>query len=438
MKDILDDNKYSEAEGDKFFDAVGDKLRMFSEEPPQGMFERIEQTLMAAEAAPKTTRAEVAEEPKRVVPLWNRPFVRGVAAAMVAAMLTLVVVVALRDNAPEEIRVVAEQQSVGESAMEQPTESEPPQQEKIAMVTSMVKAPAATSEVAVVEMNEALVAESNNAEPSVKSSTTADPTPKTTKRERRRSRRTGSSRQNQQELEEYWRAAMSVEAPQRGILNPTEVGLYAQNVGFNYGHIQRNNMANSPMMIKEQNETTGGSYLSPSLVQPDNRSDLEHFMPVTVGVTVNYELGDWLSVNSGLLYTNVYSKSDTDGSLSHYSRKRTLDYLGVPIALSLYFAEFDRWALYGRVGGTVELCINANDKSYMDGEFVERFTLDVPPLTFSLDAAVGATYALWGNVGLFGEVGCAYWNAPAGYAENYRTVQPLSLSTRFGLSFIFN
>lgn len=439
MKDILDDNKYSEAEGDKFFDAVGDKLRMFSEEPPQGMFERIEQTLMAAEAASKPTRADVAEEPKRVVPLWNRPFVRGVAAAMVAAMLTLVVVVALRDNAPEEIRVVAEQQSVEEPTMEQPTESEPPQQEKIAMVTSMVKAPAATSEVAVVEMDEALMAESNNAEePSVESGSTADPTPKTTKRERRKSRRTGSSRQNQQELEEYWRAAMSVEAPQRGILNPTEVGLYAQNVGFNYGHIQRNNMANSPMMIKEQNETTGGSYTSPSLVQQNPNSNLEHFMPVTVGVTVNYALGDWFSVNSGLLYTNVYSKSDTDGSLSHYSRKRTLDYLGVPIALSLYFAEFDRWALYGRVGGTLELCINANDKSYMDGEFVERFTLDVPPLTFSLDAAVGATYALWGNVGLFGEVGCAYWNAPAGYAENYRTVQPLSLSTRFGLSFMFN
>ena len=62
----------------------------------------------------------------------------------------------------------------------------------------------------------------------------------------------------------------------------------------------------------------------------------------------------------------------------------------------------------------------------------------MPSLTFSLDAAVGASYALWGTMGLFGEVGCSYWMAPQGYAENYRTVNPLSLSTRFGLRFTFN
>lgn len=421
---------------DKFTKVLGDKLSSLREESPADMFDRIEQTLLAEGLANKPATVQPA---KRVVPLWSRPFVRGVAATMAAAMLALVFVVTLRNNAPEEIKVLAEQQSVAEPTVEQPTESEPSQVEKIAMVTSMVKAPAATSEVAVVEMDEAVVVESNNTEePMVESDTTADPTPKSTKRERRRSRRSGSSRQNQQELEDYWRAAMSSQTPQRGILNPTEVGLYAQNVGFNYGHIQRDNLVNSPMMIKEQNETTGGSYISPSLVQQNPNSNLEHFMPVTVGVTVSYALGDWLAVNSGLLYTNVYSKSDTDGSLSHYSRKRTLDYLGVPIALSLYFADFDRLSLYGRVGGTVELCINANDKSYMDGEFVKKYALDVPPLTFSLDAAVGATYALWGNMGLFGEVGCSYWNAPAGYVENYRTVHPLSLSTRFGLTFMFN
>lgn len=417
---------------DKFSEILGDKLRSMEDVPPVGMFERIEQTLRAMESA---------EEPKKIVPLWNRPFVRGVAAALVAAMLTLVVVVALRDNAPAEMEIMAEQ--IVEELNEEPSlpTSEPtPEPEKVAMVASRIAKPAATTEIASLQMDREIV------EPSVESQaaevvaeTATEEPQKIKKSERRRHKRTYSSRKNQQELEEYWRNALSEEPRQRGLAQPAEVGLYAQNVGFNVGHIERNNLANSPMMVNEQNATVeGGSYLSPTLVQTNNCSNLEHFMPVSAGVTVSYTLNDWLSVDSGLLYTNLYSKSDSSGALSSYGRRRTLDYLGVPLALSAYFADFDRLSLYGRLGGTVELNINAKDKIYMDGECVEKVALDVPALTFSVDVAVGATYALWGGMGLFGEVGCAYWIAPAGYVENYRTVHPLSLSTRFGLRFAFN
>lgn len=421
---------------DKFSEILGDKLRSVEDVPPVGMFERIEQTLHAM---------EVAKEPKKIVPLWNRPFVRGVAAALVAAMLTLVVVVALRDNAPVEMEIMAEQ--IVEELNEEPLlpiSEATPKTEQVATITTRLVASTPVTKAAAIAPEESVAMEREETEPieeqlvAENAEENTEQAQQTTKRESTRSKRIGSSRQNQQELEEYWRTAMSGKEQPKGTLRPIEVGFYAQNVGFNYGHIVLNNLANGPMVTKEQNETTGGNYFSPTLVQQNPSSNLEHFMPVTVGVTVSYSLSDWLSVNSGLVYTNIYSKSNTEGSMSHYSRKRTLDYLGVPVALALHFAEFNRWSLYGRVGGTVELCINANDKSYMDGEFVQKYDLEVPPLTFSLDAAVGATYALWGNIGLFGEVGCTYWRAPVGYVANYRTVHPLGFSTRFGLHFAFN
>ncbi len=431
------ENRYTEEVGDKFVETLGDKLRALSEEPPVGMFDRIEQTLQA-------TSGVSDKEPKGVVvPLWRRSLVRGVAAAMVAAVCALVVVVALRDNVSEEVEILAEQitpqnEIVAEEIVAQSVTPEP---ERVVM--SVARAPKATpkpvAQEVVLAANDVVV--ENTAEESQTESvqTPSEEKVKPTKRERRRGNRNRSSRQNQQELENYWREVLAIDDKQDGLSLPVEVELYAANFGFNNGHIERNNVANSPMFVKEQNATAeGGSYLSPSLVQRDNASNLEHFMPITAGVTVSFMVSDWLSVDSGLLYTNVYSKSDTSGALSHYERRRTLDYLGVPLALSVYFANFDNLSLYGRLGCTAELCINAKDKTFMDGGLVQKYALDVPAITFSLDAAVGATYSLWNGVGLFGEVGCAYWNAPIGYVENYRTVNPLSLSSRVGLRFTFN
>ncbi len=455
MKDYKE-HKYTEETGDKFVEVLGNKLRSFSEEPPQGMFERIEQTLREVEMTAERS-AEVAE-PKRVVPLWNRPFVRGVAAAMAVAMLALVVVVTLRNNAPEEIRVVA-QQHAEQPMSEQPSLVETPELQKVAVATPKVESTAPTTHTAIITSTAANVEESveNTREVEqvateveggvdVEAQTTTQTTTQTveaqqsTERENnKKSVRTTSSRQNQQELEEYWRVALSEKSSPKSILSSAKVGLYAQNVGINYGHIVLNNLTNSSMIVKEQNDiSAGNSYMPPFHAQQNPDSKLEHFMPITAGVTVSFSLNDWLSVDSGLLYTNIYSKGDNEGSMSVYARRRTIDYLGVPIAASLYFANFDRLSLYGRVGGTVELCINAKDKTYMDGNLVEKHTLEVPLLTFALDAAVGATYQIVRNMGIFGEVGCSYWISPAYYPDNYRTVHPLSLSTRFGLRFNFN
>lgn len=433
---------------DKFADILGDKLRSLREEPPADMFDRIEQTLMtmgiateeSATPAPQPTNTKA--EPK-VVPLWSRPFVRAVAAAMVAAMVALAVVVTLRDNTPTDMEFVAEQLEQTPSQVQSvETEVEITEPEKIELVAMNIAEPVATSEIVNLRVDRDVLKESTNEEQMVSSEqndNTVQQKKRTSVRERKKRDNTSSSRHNQQELEEYWRAALGGEPRERGSEHPIEVGLYAANIGFNRGHTERNDMTNSPIMVVEQSEvTSGSSYFSPLLVKQDNRSNLEHFMPITMGVTLSYSISDWLSVDSGLLYTKVYSKGDTNGMLSHYSRSRTLNYVGVPLALSVYFANFDHFWFYGRLGGTAELCVGAYDKTLMDGEFVDRVALDVPTTTFSLDAAVGATYSLWGGIGLFGEVGGSYWFAPQGYAENYRTVNPFSLSTRFGLRFTFN
>ena len=418
--------------GDKYNQLLGDKLRGFREEPPAGMFERIEQTLVEQGVVAKAE--EMASEPAVVVPLWRRPMVRSLAAVVAAAVVALAVVVNMKEMAPQIIEV-AQMPAIGgpEVGVEMPSV------DRLAQLTSLAVRPAERVEIVEKEAQECCMPDGDSEKPEeVQSVANSDEKKSQTKAVR--SRRRTVSRKDATELDSFWRGLLAEQTTTQRRESPSQIGLYAANVGFNRGNVQAENVAGSSMMVNERREPSagGGSYMAPSLVAPLETSRLEHYMPVTVGVTVSYTLYDWLSMDSGLLYTNLYSSSVNAGAMSSFRRRRTMDYLGVPLALSASIVDVDRFSIYGRLGGTAELCINANDKTFIDGEMADKSYLDVPALTFSLDAAVGASFQLLGNMGLFGEVGCSYWMAPEEYPENYRTVHPLSLSSRFGVRFTFN
>lgn len=414
---------------DKYDKLLGDKLADFREEPPAGMFERIEQTLAAQVATAQAE--EKVSEPVVVVPLWRRPVVRGFAAAVAAAVVALAVVVNMKDMAPTIVEVaqavdVAQMPAVAapEVGVKMPDAKALTEVEQYKIVTEVWEEP---------ELD--MLAKAFQPMQEEKKGVAQSGETKKTTTPRKRS----TSRRNNSDVEEFWRTMLAQQERERGNEGPVEIGLYAANVGFNRGHVEVENVAGSSMLVSEKNQhSVGGQYMAPSLVAPREKSHLEHFMPVTVGVTVSRALNGWLSMDSGLLYTNLYSVSKSSGAISNYSMRRTMDYLGVPLALSASFANLGDLSFYGRLGGTVELCINANDKTFVDGVMANKSRLDVPTLTLSFDAALGASYQIVGAVGLFGEVGCSYWKSPADYPENYRTVHPLSLSSRFGLRFTFN
>lgn len=433
MKEIYDD---------KFGRELGDKLRGLREEPPAGMFERIEETLVSMGAVEKS-------EPKpevRPLPLWQRPIFRGVAAAAVVVVAVIgALLLQMQEPAEEQFMAVVEQTKEPDQAeTKRPQE---PSVESSAIVAAGVPEVSNHPQIPLLsesamrlssDVDEQMVVATTKEESEVKAE---EPVKNETKKIKssKRTRRKSTTRKSDAELEEYWRSILEEEPRQRGATHPTQVALYASNVGFDRGNMEVNNLANSTMLTQEHNELSGGgSYFAPSLVQLTNHSNLEHFMPVTVGVTVSYSLNDWFSVNSGLLYTNLYSKGDYDGALSRYGCRRTMDYIGVPLNVSFHFADLGPLALYAKLGGSLEFCVSAKDKLYLDGALYDTERLSASPLNFALDASVGLDYALWGGFGLFGEVGCNYWMAPKGSPENYRTAHPLSLSAKFGVSFTFN
>lgn len=491
---------------------LGDKLGRFREEPPEGMFERIEQTLLAG--------GIIAEEPKVVVvPLWRRPIFRGVAAALVAASICLAVIVTGgrqeleqmggvvaqmvdieaggdNDSSVDEASEASEANEASESVvMEHSAEAvsdtgkgedmslmaktENPSGVKSAVEATLrgkmteklsaevttttttgsewlASADVATSKVSAEQVESAEegvtsvvgTAKESSSGALVVDNSSAVESSDTSKKGSLRggssllesaTRRHTTSRRNESELEEYWRSVMAADQSSKLSDRPIQIALYTANMGVNQGDVKVNNISNSQLLVRENMQLDGSTYLSPMMVQEQRVDRLEHSMPVTIGVALSLPLNDWLSAESGLLYTSLNSRGESNGTMSNYVRTRSMDYVGIPLALRLDVVDIGDLTLYGRLGMTAEVCVAAKDKLYLDGSLNQTTGLkEFDRFTCSLDATAGVNYALWNNLGLFGEVGCTYWKAPDNYPENYRTLHPLRMTTRLGVRFDFN
>lgn len=434
---------------DRFELELGDKLRGFREEPPAGMFERIEKTLAAtgvASVASPTATSTPDAAPAPTLPLWSRGWFRAIAATSAAAVVVVAVLLGVRSGEqeglwmPDEVvcsniltldtpmTMVAKPKLplVSGASVDGDVHSSTPKVD-LALATTIPAEP--TKE----ELS--LAATLGATEPTIESSRNqTDKSRQTTK-----SRRSRSENRDTSKWEEYWRSVIAEEESNQERILPTEIGVYMAGGGVTRGNVRMDNVAHSQMFVQEHNSVAGEGFLGPVMVNQQKTTKLEHSIPLTIGVTARFPLTDWLSLESGLLYTRLSSHSESSGLISSYELRRSMDYLGVPLAFSLRMADVGRVGIYGRVGVTGELLISAQDSFYLDGRFNRTEQLSEARLvTVSLDAAAGVDMWLWGGVSLFGEVGCSYWQAPANYPENYRTIHPLSFDLRFGLKYTFN
>lgn len=417
---------------DSFEQLLAEQLGEFREEPSEGLFDRIEATLLEVSAAPTVTKK---------VPLWRRPAMRiALATAVAASLLFGVIVFVERATTKSDVSVLNEE--IVAEVQTTPTveiDWEGVQTEGLAQTVSAPKRRMVVTKVSEEQMAQTIaepVAEAEESAPT--QSVEQQPKRKTTANTTRRQRQ---PRKSDEEIEAYWRAVLGLdEEPRRlGLTHPTEMSLYAANVGFNQGDMTRQNIANGSMMVNEHSLLSGDAGLtSPNMFKaPQKNNSLKHYMPVSVGLTASYAIADWMALETGLVYTHLHSRSNNEGQQSSYACKRDMHYLGIPLGASFRFANWDKFGLYGRLGTTLEHCVSAKDTYFMNGKKDTFAKLDTSGLQLSLDAAAGVNYMLWGGVGLYAEAGVSYWSSLAPHPDNYRTENPLSLTCRFGLRFTF-
>ena len=142
--------------------------------------------------------------------------------------------------------------------------------------------------------------------------------------------------------------------------------------------------------------------------------EAKHRLPVTLGLSVHYQLNACLALLTGVNYTYLYSEFSKPLYPNVY-REQKLHYLGVPVGLSWQFWKTSGFSFY--LSGSVMLQKCLNEK----------------PWQWSFNASVGAEYAITSLLGLYFEPSLGYYFHDGTSFEHYYKEHPLAPSIEFGL-----
>lgn len=164
----------------------------------------------------------------------------------------------------------------------------------------------------------------------------------------------------------------------------------------------------------------------PYLRAPGPEPEIEHHLPVSVGISVRKSLPKGFSIETGLTYTLLSSDIKVAGMSRIESQK--LHYLGIPVRANWNFFDKKHFTLYVSGGGMVEKCVYGK----VAGEKV-----NVKPLQLSVMGAVGAQYNATRHIGIYVEPGVAYFFDDGSRVQTIRKETPFNFNLQGGIRFTY-
>lgn len=166
-----------------------------------------------------------------------------------------------------------------------------------------------------------------------------------------------------------------------------------------------------------------------------------HRLPIKIGASVKFGITDRWGFETGLVYSHL--SSHTSSSFEGYSREieQKLDFIGIPLKVSLGFWKNKHWEVYATAGGMAEKCISGNTdtENVIDGIVVstECESVKMKRLQFSVEASVGAQVNIMPNLGFYLEPGATYYFDNGSDIVTSYSDRPFNFNLQFGLRFTF-
>ena len=177
----------------------------------------------------------------------------------------------------------------------------------------------------------------------------------------------------------------------------------------------------------------------------DNVSQMTHSQPVSVGLTISKPLTEKLSLESGLVYTYLYSKAKNTSNIYRKKETQQLHYLGIPLNLNYNLVSFGNADLYLSLGGIIEKDVYGK-YNYVDNRIQDELNSESevkvserirqPHPQLSINAGVGVSYPVWNNLYLYGKIGGGYYfdadNKWSTIYSDEKIILDLNIGLRFG------
>lgn len=210
------------------------------------------------------------------------------------------------------------------------------------------------------------------------------------------------------------------------LVSPPENGKKSK--GIKLGLMASNSLSgdgqNSPTAIRTRNPLF--------LAKRNPVYKFEHRIPLSVGITAAKDLGRNWELESGLVYTYLYSKYySTNGNGS-----QELHYLGIPLDVIYRFARIKRASFYASAGGQVDFYLagRQKDEGYDTGISGSGYKkLKHENVQFSVQAKVGAAFTLYKQTELYLEPHIAYYIENNSSIHNIWKDKPFNFGLTLGI-----
>lgn len=167
----------------------------------------------------------------------------------------------------------------------------------------------------------------------------------------------------------------------------------------------------------------------------------KHHQPVRVGISVNYNLSERLSVGTGLTYSYLSSDLTSGTDYSNYTIHQKLQYIGIPLNVSYVLYQRKRWSVYGTTGAMVEKCIKGKSTTDFSvsgkDEIPQSDDIKERKPQYSVNAAVGVQAKITDRVGVYLEPGISYHFDNHSDVINIYKDTPLNFSLGMGFRYSF-
>lgn len=216
-------------------------------------------------------------------------------------------------------------------------------------------------------------------------------------------------------------------------------GLLAENISQNGGGLLFSKNARS-------------SAFRDALSKENKEFKMHHRQPVSFGLKVSKGLTSNLSLETGLVYTYLYSEI-TSSSIFDIHETQTFHYLGIPLSLNYTFYKLGKADLYLSVGGMIQKDISGKYESsmgfskmdladrelayqlYHNEPYFMRESIEQSKPQFSTHLKLGIAYPIYRKLYLYGTVGGTYYfdvhNKYSTILSDRKTQLDLNLGIKF-------
>ena len=146
-------------------------------------------------------------------------------------------------------------------------------------------------------------------------------------------------------------------------------------------------------------------------LKDEDFSDVSYSAPISVGITVRKELNDYLSLESGLVYTYLHTRFEQRRN-AYIRAQLGLHYLGVPVNLVGTIWHNDKWDVYLSGGFMAEKGLKAvysHEKQVQQTNESVSFRTSIRGMQWSLNMSVGFSYRIYDNWSLYAEPRLSYY-----------------------------